>query len=93
MLRGTIIVLALLALVVCIGLAGAQEQKEEGVIGRVKGVLPGTEEKACTKKEGAGMMEKVKTALPGAEENGAAPKEGTDIIEEEKGVVPAESGK
>ena len=64
MLRGTIIVLALLALVVCVGLAGAQEQKEEGILGKMKGVLPGTGEKACGQKEGTGIMEKVKDLVP-----------------------------
>ncbi|MCX6339884.1 MAG: hypothetical protein NTX71_08195 [Candidatus Aureabacteria bacterium] len=93
MLRGMIILLALLGFVVCVGLAAAQEQKEEGVLGRVKSVLPRSGEKACGPKEGAGMMEKVKAALPGAEDKGAAPKEGAGIMEGEKDVVPAESGK
>ena len=60
MMRGMVIALALIAFVVCVGLATAQEQKEEGILGKVKSVLPGSGEKACTKKEGAGMMEKVK---------------------------------
>ena len=93
MLRGTIIVLALLALVVCVGLAGAQEQKEEGILGKMKGVLPGTGEKACGQKEGTGIMEKMKGVLPGGEEKGAAQKEGTGIMEKVKDLVPAGSGK
>ena len=64
MLRGMIILLALLGFVVCVGLAAAQEQKEEGVLGRVKSVLPRSGEKACGPKEGAGIMEGEKDVVP-----------------------------
>jgi hypothetical protein len=92
--RNVIIGVALIALAVCLGLAGAQEEKSEGMLGRVKGVISGSEEKTPTPKTcSGGAMEKVKSALPGSEEKAAAPKEGAGILEKVKDVIPGESGK
>ncbi|MEJ2745451.1 MAG: hypothetical protein P8123_07190, partial [bacterium] len=88
MMRGIVIALMLLAFVACVGLVAAQEQKEEGIMGKVKKVLPGGDKKACTKKEGPGMMEKVKEALPGGKEKAATKEERTGMMEKMKKLLP-----
>jgi hypothetical protein len=60
-------VVALAALVISMGLAGAEEQKAEGVMGAIKNIVPGSSDEAATKKEGEGMLDKMKGMLPGGE--------------------------
>jgi len=91
--RVALIMFACAAVALCVGLVGAQEQKSEGLMGKVKEIIPGSEEKGAAKMEGAGTMEKMKGAPPGSEEKGAAEMEGAGTMERVKGVMPGESGK
>jgi len=63
--RVALIMFACAAVALCVGLVGAQEQKSEGLMGKVKEIIPGSEEKGAAEMEGAGTMERVKGVMPG----------------------------
>ena len=83
--RVMVAVVALAALVISMGLAGAQEQKTEGVMGAIKNIVPGGSDEAAAKKEGEGMLDKMKGMLSGSEK-----KEGEGLLDKAKSAVSGE---
>ena len=80
-----VVVLALAALVLSVGLAGAQMPNVGGVAGALKNVVPGGADKSAAPKEG-GMMDKFKGMMPGAKKDAA--KEGACAADMAKTPVP-----
>lgn len=81
MIRGVVVAAALLSLVAYAGLAGAQEQNDEGILGKVKSVLPG-------EKDTAGAQKAADETAQSAQEGAAATqKEGAGFMDKVKGVV------
>ncbi len=80
--RVMVAVVALAALVISMGLAGAQEQKTEGVMGAIKNIVPGGSDEAAAKKEGEGMLDKMKGMLSGSEK-----KEGEGLLDKAKSAI------
>jgi hypothetical protein len=79
--RSAIIVVTLLGFVCCVGLAKAQP-KEEGVMGKMKSMMPGSEEKA------PGMMEKAKEVGTGEGWMKEGEKPAGGMMEKVKEIVP-----
>ena len=93
MVRVTVVVLALTALVLSVGLAKAQEQKSEGIVGAIKDVVPGMGEKkdaaaADTSAESKGLLDKAKGLIDKKEaESAASSKEGKGLLDKAKEAI------
>ncbi|MCX6356758.1 MAG: hypothetical protein NT045_02605 [Candidatus Aureabacteria bacterium] len=89
MLRGTTVVCAVFILAMLIGVAGAQEQKDGGMLGKVKSIIPGTGEKAPAVSEGAAVADTADGVVPAAGEQGAvAEKQAPGMMDKMKGMMP-----
>lgn len=84
--RVMVAVVGLAALVVAMGLASAQEQKAEGVMGAIKDVIPGGSEQPAAQKEGEGLLDKVKGAISSSDKP-ATEAEGKGLLEKAKSAV------
>jgi hypothetical protein len=71
MVRVMVVVLALAALVLSVGLAGAQMPNAGGITGALKNVVPGGADKSAAPK-GGGMMDRFKGMIPDAKKDAAA---------------------
>lgn len=93
MVRATVVMVVLTALVLSTGLAIAQAQKSEGVMGAVKNVIPGMGEKkdaaaADTSKGNTGLLDKAKGLINKKDAASAdSQKENTGLLDKAKGAI------